>query len=277
MSERARRLGAPILLLVALAAAVLVPTSLDLADPGSEAAEGLDTVLAGLPDQAMTLVGFDPDLGTYAEVRPTVRTLLADLSARGAEIAMISLTPEGRALALGERDRIDRLAAGALDITDLGFVPGAEAALVTVARAIAGNGEIATPAGPLTLRAPDLIVVVGGNDLGPRSWAEQVIPRIGAVPVIAVTPTSLLPEVEPYRASGQLAALLGTPRDGASYRRDAELGDLDALGDRAGGPAALAVLVGLLAAIIWLGEILARGIAPSIAPGLSTRSERDRP
>lgn len=272
MSERATRLGAPIVLLVVLAAAMLIPADLDLADPESEAAASLEAVLAGLPDQPTVLIGFDPDLGTYAEIRPTVRTLLADLAGRGAEVAMISLTPEGRALGVGELDRIDRLAPDALDVVDLGFVPGAEAALVSVAGAIVGGGELTTPAGPVALEAPDLIVVIGGNDLGPRSWVEQVQPRIGGIDVVGITPTSLLPEVEPYRASGQLAALIATPRDGAAYRRGTELGALGQLGDAAGGPPALAILLGLLAAIAWLGETVVRGIGRGLAP----RPERDR-
>ena len=49
-----------------------------------------------LPAGPLVLVGFDPDLGTYAEVRPTVRTALADLLDRDARLAFISLTPEGR-------------------------------------------------------------------------------------------------------------------------------------------------------------------------------------
>jgi hypothetical protein len=273
MSERVRRLGAPILLLAVLAIGLLIPTGLDLADPESPAAVGLDAVLAALPDEPTVLVGFDPDLGTYAEIRPTVRTLVAALAERGAAVAMISLTPEGRALALAERGRIDRLASGALGITELGFVPGAEAALVTVARAIAGSGEFATPEGPATLETPDLIVVVGGNDLGPRSWVEQVQPRVEAIPIVAITPAALLPEVEPYRASGQLAALIATPRDGASYRAAADLGAFDVLGDVSGGPPALAVLVGLLAAVSFLGDGLVRRVLPGLAP----RPERDRP
>jgi hypothetical protein len=108
------------------------------------------------------------------------------------------------------------------------------------------------------LTPPDLIVVIGGNDLGPRSWVEQVLPRIDAIPIVAVTPSSLLPEVEPYRASGQLTALIATPRDGASYRQAVGPAGAGPLGDAAGGPAPLAVLVGLIGAIGWLGHSLAR-------------------
>jgi hypothetical protein len=98
--------------------------------------------------------------------------------------------------------------------------------------------------------------VVGGIDIGPRSWVEQVSPRSEGVPIVAVTPTALLPEVEPYRASGQLAALIGTPRDGATYRAGAELGRLERMVEPSGGPSPAAILLGLLVAIVILGESL---------------------
>ncbi len=61
----------------------------------------------------------------------------------------------------------------------------------------------------------DAVLVIGGNDLGPRSWIEQVAPRIEEIPFIAVTPTVLLPEVQPYLGSW-LAP--GGPRHAARWR-----------------------------------------------------------
>ena len=272
MSERVTRFAAPILLVAALAVGVLVPAGLGIADPDSEAADGMQTILQGLDAGSGVLVGFDPDIGTYAEVRPTVRTLLAELVGRGMSISIVSLTPEGRALALAELHRAARLAPDARRIADLGFVPGAEAALVTVAGAISGSSDLTSAGRTAALGATDLIVVVGGNDLGPRSWVEQVLPRIDPVPMIAITPVSLLPEVEPYRQSGQLAAVIATPRDGASYRSAADPGRFTAVAEVDGGPPALALVLGLLAAIGWLGETLVRRIVPALA----ARPERER-
>jgi hypothetical protein len=270
MSERGAGLAAVLILVVVLATAFLVPVDLELGPRDSEAANGMREVLGELPAEPTVLIGFDADVGTYAEIRPTVRSILAGLVDQGATLAIVSLTPEGRALALAERDRIQRLAADAR-VVDLGYVPGAEAALVRVAGAIDDGGPISAASGPLRLARPALIVVVGGNDLGPRSWVEQVHTRIEEIPIVAVTPTALLPEVEPYRASGQLAALISTPTDGAAYRRDADLGALDGLGDRDGGPPGLAILVGLLAAIAWLAPALAR---PAV-PGMRARPEAE--
>ena len=247
---------APLALIVALAAALLagLDDRLALESADEAAASRLTATLDTLPDDALVLVGFDPDVGTYAEVRPTVRALLADLLNRGATLAVVSLTPEGRALALAELARMDRSEANPRQLVDVGFVPGAEAALVAIARGL--YGESTDPIRIDLPAAADMAVVVGGIDIGPRSWVEQVSPRSDGMPIVAVTPTALLPEVEPYRASGQLAALIGTPRDGATYRAGAELGRLERMVEPSGGPSPAAILLGLVVAIVILGQSL---------------------
>jgi len=270
MSDRRAILGrmaAPALLLV-LAGAVLLPADiglrLDRAD--SSASRGMNAALDRLPENPTVLVGFDADLGTYAEVRPTVRALLADLLARGANLAFISLTPEGRALAIAELNRLDRLEADPRQIVDLGFLPGAEAALVALARGLGPNaaeGTISALLGTAELPDPGMALVIGGNDLGPRSWVEQVAPRRESLQIVAVAPTVLLPELQPYLASGQLAALLATPRDGAAYRASVELGPLERLAESAE-PSSLAILLGVLAAVMVLGHSLGGGFASAM-------------
>lgn len=260
MSERRallRRL-APVVLLLLLAAAIVFPV-----DPGLRLANAdpavplqLTAALDGLPEDAVVLVGFDPDLGTYAEIRPTARAILADLLGRGSTLAFLSLTPEGRALALAELDRLDALEANPRQIVDLGFVPGAEAALVGLARAIGpegAQGVITGLPGDADLSSPAMALVIGGNDIGPRSWVEQVAPRVDELDIIGLAPTVLLPELQPYLASGQLAALIATPRDGAAYRASVELGPLERLVEPRE-PATTAIAIGLLAALAVLGQ-----------------------
>jgi hypothetical protein len=261
--QRARlvRMG-PILAVVALAGAWLLPAVdwLRLASPDPEAAERMAASLDGLPDEPLVLVGFDADLGTYAETRPTVRALLADLLARDGRLAFVSLTPEGRALASAEMTRLARGEANPRQLLDLGFVAGAEAGLVDLTRGLApveeeDTGALARQVASEGIATFDAVVVVGGNDLGPRSWVEQVAPRIADVPFVAVTPTVLLPEVQPYLAGGQLAAALATPRDGAAYREGVELGNLDRLAEPME-PRSLPMFVGMLIAIVVLGQAL---------------------
>ncbi len=264
MSERVRRLSrlAPILLVAALAAAWLLPSVawLRLSPPDPLAADRMTAALDALGDEPRVLVGFDADLGTYSEIRPTVRALLADLIARRARLAFVSLTAEGRALASAELARLGRGEADAERLIDLGFIPGAEAGLVDLSRDLRppepGSGEFAGEVGAEGIDAFGAVLVIGGNDVGPRSWMEQVATRIGDIPFLAVTPTILLPEVQPYLASGGLAALLGTPGDGTAYRASLDSGNLGRLADPSE-PRPLPVLVGLLVAIAVLGQALA--------------------
>ena len=264
--------GAPLALVLLLGLGWLLPEpgglSLGSADDG---AARLETTLDALGDAPIVVVGFDPDVGTYAEVRPTVRVLLADLIARGAQLVFVSLTPEGRALLLAE---LGRLEAGGTDLAtfvDLGFVAGSEVALVSLSRSVIAPGAPEAVQAQLAsagMGAADLIVVVGGNDLGPRTWVEQALPRIGQPPAVALAPTILLPELVPYLESGQLDALIATPMAGASYRAGAEL-DAPAA-DRP--PDRLALLLGMLVALGALGHALGARLVPALR--LLRRGER---
>jgi len=257
MSERRELAGrlAPLALLLVLAAATLLPTDagLDLSDADASAANRLSNTLDALPDEPLVLIGFDPDLGTYAEVRPTVRTLIADLLERGARLAFISLTAEGRALAVSELERLRQGEVDAGRLIDLGYLPGAEAGLVSLAGILAApDGDSALAPRALEGETPPLAVVVGGNDLGPRSWVEQVEPRAPDLRVAAVVPSVLLPDVQPYVASGQLVALIATPRAGATYRQTAAVGNFASVAET-DGPPVLPILLGMIAAIVVLG------------------------
>jgi len=268
MTERQtwlRRL-APAVLVVVLAVALSVASgsSAEFANPAASTGD-LAGVLDGVRDGDVVLVGFDPDIGTYAEVRPTVRALLADVLDRGARLAIVSLTPEGRALAIMERARLVRAGVEADRLIDLGFIPGAESALVALARQLerpTTGGAVVVLAPAIATEGVELGVVVGGNDLGPRTWVEQLLPRVDALRLVAVAPSVLLPELQPYLASGQLDALLATPRDGAAYR--AGLGAPASALAPDEGPSALAILVGMLVAIAVLGAAVGVRLADTL-------------
>jgi hypothetical protein len=248
--DRLRRLT-PALLIAVLALAFVPSTDLLSLAGSPDAASEVTAAVDELPPNGVVLVGFDPDLGTYAEIRPTIRALLADVLERDARLVLVSLTPEGRALAIAERARLVAAGVAPERLTDAGFVPGAEAALVGLAGAIgSGSGSLldGVAPGPITL-----VLVVGGNDIGPRSWVEQFAPRVTGIELVAVAPSVLLPELQPLVASGQLRALLATPRDGAAYR-DSQ--GQTAAQDQQRGPPATAVLVGMLVAMGVLGAAL---------------------
>ena len=277
MNERGRLLTrvAPIALVGLLALAWLVPGSggLRFASGDDAVAAAWTDALEALPDDPIVLVGFDADFGTYAEVRPTVRTALADLLNRDGRLAFVSMTPEGRALLLGELARLARGEANPTRLLDLGFRPGSEAALVALTRDLAvpdeAEGALARTVAAEGIGAFDAALLVGGNDFGPRSWVEQVSPRVDDLPLLAIAPTSLLPELQPLAGTGQLSALIATPRDGAAYRELAELGNLDRFRETPE-PRPVVFLVGMLAAILVLGQAWGARLA-----SLARAAERD--
>ena len=271
------RRSAPILLVLLLAAAWLVPLGtgepgLRLATPDRSRVDRFRAVIDGLPGQALVLVAFDPDLGTYPEIRTATRAMLADLGGHGARAALISFTPDGRAIAAAERDRIVR--EGGTPPADLGFVAGSEAGLVRGIASIVPASATSVTAEAIRARgggigAFDLVVVVSGSDLSARSWIEQVGSRLPDLKLAAIAPTFLDPELEPYLGSGQLVGLLATLREGVAYA-DA-IGSSSATSPGAT-PAPLPMLVGMLLA---LGALLdaavrrARGATPRRASGRS--------
>ena len=267
MRDRRALLGrfAPALLLVALGVAWLVPVGswLDLAPSEADSTASWDATLDELPAAPIVLVAFDADVGTYAEIRPTVRAALADLLAREARLAFVSLTPEGRALSLAELDRLERGGSNPQRRLDLGWVPGAEAGIVELTRQLpvpaGATGAMARRLSEEGAAAVDALFVVGGNDIGPRSWIEQFVPRVGPRPLLAIAPSVLLPELIPYLDSGQIQASIATPRDGAAYRESVRLGNLDRFTDPAV-PRPLPLAVGLLVAFAVLGLALAGAI-----------------
>jgi hypothetical protein len=253
------RAGVPALALVALLAIASFIPGIDLTASGSDAAavRDLEAVVTGLPSGAPVLVDIDGDLGTYPEIRYATRAALADLLRQGANLTIVSFTPEGRAIAVAEIARLRGLGAGPDRLLDLGFRSGGEAALVQ----LAGSGIGPNPTGPLAgvLRKDGvgsfrLALVIGGADIGPRSWVEQVQPRVPDLPIAAITPSFLLPEVLPYRGSGQVIALVGTlPADLAYGKQVAAKGAAFGPGtftDRS--PNSGAIVFGMLAAIAVL-------------------------
>ncbi len=266
----------PFLLVSALALGIVLDgviggDQLQSANPEAARAAEMAAALDALPDGALVLVAMDPDLGTYPEIRGTVRAVLDDLLGRGARLALVSFTAEGRAVAAAE---LQRLRAAGVDpgrLFDLGFVAGAEAGLVlsvTDLRPAAGTAPASFAAVAGGIAAFDLALVVGGVDIGPRTWAEQVTPRLPDLPIAAVVPTFLHPEVAPYLRTGQLVALLGTFRDDAAYLL--AVGAPSGVRDATSSPGELPMLLGLLIALAFIGRAVA-----SHRPGLGTAAARE--
>lgn len=257
-AARLRRAGPALLLLLLLVVASLLSAStsgLRLASPDRSRVDQLRRAIGELPSEALVLVAFDADLGTYPEIRATTRAAVGDLATHGARLAIVSFTPEGRAIAAAERDRIAR--AGTREPpADLGFVAGAEAGLVRSIESIvpsAAEGGIfdAIRARGGGIGGFDMVLIVSGSDLSARSWVEQVGTRLPDLSMVAIAPTFLDPELEPYLRSGQLTALLATLREGVAYVEAVSTGSPSSPGPVAG---PLPMLVGMLAALAVLAE-----------------------
>jgi hypothetical protein len=257
------------LLLVLLAAMVLMRPAedgfLQLSNPRQARVVEVRQLFDTLPDdRPLVLVAMDPDLGTYPEIRPATRAAFDDLLRRGARLAFVSYSPEGRAIAVAEQRRLLDSGALAGSVLDLGFVSGSEAGLVSTVTKIlpsAAEGPMADAirerGGGMT--AFSLALVVGGTEIGARSWVEQVGSRVPELPVMAIAPTFLWPELQPYLRSGQLVGLLATARDDAAFvaaviRADPRVGP-SALEQP---PAAAAMMLGMLLALTVLGVSLLR-------------------
>jgi hypothetical protein len=281
-SSRAR--FAPLALVVLLGAAVFLRPgdeggSLLLANPDRTRVAELQAALDALPDAPLVLIGLDADLGTYPEIRVAVRAALADLLARDARIAVVSFTPEGRAIASAELDRLRRDGVGEDELLDLGFIAGAEAGMVRAVTDLLPAGTEGPLAGAIReadggMAAFAFVLVVGGGEFGPRTWVEQVGTRLPSLPIAAIVPTFAQPELAPYLRTGQLVALLATLRDGAAYAADVG-GGAQAGPDRV--PSALAMLLGMLVALGALGRTVAaglRGVTPGPGDGAGAPSRR---
>jgi hypothetical protein len=263
-TERVARLrhAAPaLLLLLLLAMASLLSNGtggLQLASPDRSRVDQLRRAIGDLPNDALVLIAFDADLGTYPEIRAATRVAIDDLAVHDARLAIVSFTPEGRAIAAAERERIAR--GGVEPPADLGFVAGAEAGLVRSIASVVPESAQGTTADAIRdagggIGAFAMVLVVSGSDISARSWVEQVGSRLPELPLVAIAPTFLDPELEPYLRSGQLTALLATLRDGVAY--------VEAVAGSAGSspgptPGALPMLVGMLAAIAVLAEAALR-------------------
>jgi len=257
-AARLRRAAPALLLLVALAVASLLSGSIDglrLASPDRSHGDQLRRAIGDLPRGALVLIAFDADLGTYAEIRATTRVAIADLAAHGARLSIVSFTPEGRAIAAAEIDRANRAGTGE-SLADLGFVAGAEAGLVRSVESIVPSAAQGSTIDAIRERgggigAFDMVLIVSGSDISARSWVEQVGTRLPKLPLVAIAPTFLDPELEPYLRSGQLTALLATLREGVAYARAVSVGPESGPG-RSVGP--LPMLVGMLGALGVLAE-----------------------
>ncbi|HEX6655403.1 MAG TPA: hypothetical protein VF153_04240 [Candidatus Limnocylindria bacterium] len=265
-------------LLALIGAGVLIGRSVEgnsslLANPNRAAADAVHATFAKLPPRPLVLVVMDADLGTYPEIRATTGRIINDLSLQDALIAFVSTSVEGRAIAAGTLGSRNPDSGGEPPL-DLGFISGSEAGMVRLVDGALRPGMSGPVASLIAqggggLGAFDLILVVGGTDIGPRSWVEQVGTRLPSLPMVAIAPTFAYPELAPYVRTGQLDGLLATIRDDAGYAAGGRLPlDSDPL------PSSFALRVGMIVALAVLLRQLAR-VLPRLGSGGSAGAGLD--
>ncbi|HID87708.1 MAG TPA: zinc ribbon domain-containing protein [Anaerolineae bacterium] len=259
-------------LLVALA--VVVPflvkgawsgTNLPVAPAVREVYEAVEA----LPEGAAVLVAHDYDPETMAELGPQALAITHHLMSRHLRVMVLSLLPQGPALAQETLQRAAQAHPEAhygRDHVNLGYLAGQEAAL----RAFAGDplgavGRDYVARRPLTdfaamegvggIEDVALIVELAGSQEPLRWWIEQVGSRYDVALVAGVT-AAAEPQVRPYYQSGQLLGLISGLPGAAQYERliQRPASGVASLGAQSAAHLAIILLALLGSLAYWIGR-----------------------
>jgi hypothetical protein len=173
---------------------------------------------------AVALVSFDYTPATQGEMQPLAQAVIGRLRGQGMRLIMMSLQPEGAALA--RRTMQETLAERAEPYGDnfvyAGYLPGQTAAV----RALAGgqqpfsalfqtvDGAAPGPAwaGVQTIAQVDVVVSLADNPATARWWIEQLELAAPAADgerfVLSAASAAAAPFLKPYRQTGQLDGLI---------------------------------------------------------------------
>jgi hypothetical protein len=266
-----------LLLLVALAPALTGGQTASLVQP-REAVVALARTVEALPRGAKVLLSFDYGPGYAGELDPLALALMRHLARRGAQVAAMSLTPQGVGQAqwvLGHMPEEWPRSLYGENWIILGYLPGQEAGLRALgtgleqafrADALQERPLSAWPLGQglTTLRDFDQVIVLADDAQTVRRWIEQVGGRHN-VPLHALVTAAVEPLLVPYRQTGQLATLINGAAGAAEYE--------SAIGAR---PDALAQTDGyaLLFVLVLGMAIITNAIYVSQGPEQRPRSRR---
>ena len=237
------RWGIAIVLLLAIFWSVLFSEdqlALPVYDEGS--AE-VNRLINQLPDNARILVGIDYEPGLADEIDTTAVPVFNHLMSQGGLLTLISTSPNGPILA--ERflhsGRLEYEYINGLDYTNLGYIPGGAAGLIsfienpqgTTPFSIDGfsvwDSESGEPLPPVVginqINDYDMIILLVDDPDLARIWIEQLSPIITdpltLSSLVLVTSAQLEPVVRPYYESipQPVNGLVVGLRGGAAYSR----------------------------------------------------------
>jgi hypothetical protein len=178
-------------------------------------------IISALPNQAPVLLAFDYEPGTAGEMNATAAALVDHLMLKGARLTLVSTLPTGPALAEYFIQKVlaqHNYTSGAQYI-NLGYIPGGSMGLLSFAQTPqwvfppSYNGVNPWETQPLqgiqAISDFALVVVITNDPDSARYWIEQVQPKIGDTPLLAVVSAQAEPMVQPYFGDGQNAQLQG--------------------------------------------------------------------
>jgi CTP:molybdopterin cytidylyltransferase MocA len=180
------------------------------------------------PPGAVALVSFDYSTATQGEMQPLAEAMLSRLRGQGMRLILISLTPEGAALAQDTLDKIleKRGETYGAETVNLGYIPGEVIGIRELATGRQQLAQIADYEQGLTFAAPEraawadvnnlaqvgLVVTLADNPATAQRWIEQLGTAIPATSgeryLLAATSAAADPFLRPYLTTQQLAGLI---------------------------------------------------------------------
>ncbi|MBU0510538.1 MAG: hypothetical protein KJ638_02405 [Chloroflexi bacterium] len=183
-----------------------------------------------LPDASPVLVAFDYEPGMSGEMNAAAAALVDHLMLRGARLTLVSTSPTGPAMAeyFLRNIEAEREYVSGIQYINLGYIPGGAAGL----RGFAEMPRLITtlsfdnmnPWGTPPLQGVDaisdfaLVVVITDDSDTARTWIEQVQPKLGNTPFVAILSAQAAPMIRPYygtQVQGMVTGLIG----GAAYEQ----------------------------------------------------------
>lgn len=188
--------------------------------------------IASLPDEAVVVVSFDYSPATAAEMEPLASAVMRDLWINRARVLVVSLQPEGAAVAARLLDQLRGDQPDEIRSLNLGYLPGQTLGVRSLSRLtdqvlFEGQGKKLTdvPNWRDVTSSADVALIVLLADAAPtaRWWIEQIrATPMAHRPMLAATSAAAGPLLRPYRvadnpAVGQLREVISGMPAAAAY------------------------------------------------------------
>ena len=252
-----------------LAAVLIAPLRSCVRLPDFAETRTFYNAIEGLRSGNAVLVVFDYDASLDGALTPQARAIIWHLQRKDLGIVLLSLTPQGAAIAEDLIAEREGLVAGR-DYVDLGYLPPHPASLLAfMSNPLGGATRFGTTEDPAetvlgrqvrTFSDLDMIVTITGDHEHVRWWIEQVGSR-AQIDLLAAVPAAIAPYVEPYYnelGTGQVAGILGGLGPAAQYE---ELTEADFLPS-----ARLSYVVQTNALLLFTSVVLVSGLGSLLGP-----------